>query len=71
MKGVVQFVGKIKYIFYGFTEASDKEYLDSSQRDVAWLNSEHEFKEEGIIDITQQQHHHNGVNTPTNKGNFQ
>jgi len=67
--GLLQFPGKIKYVFYGFTESTEEEYLKAPNKDVPWKNCFEEFKDEGMIDITQQQHHHNGV-TPANKGYF-
>ena len=44
-------------MFYGFTTATEQEYLSSQNRDVPWQNTFGEFKEEGEIDITQQNHH--------------
>jgi len=67
--GALQFQGKIKYIFYGYTEVSEEEYLKAPNKDVPWKNTFGEFKEEGIIDVTQLQHHPNGV-TPMNKAYF-
>jgi len=67
--GILQFPGKIKYIFYGFTEATEEEYLKAPNKDVPWQNCFGQFKEDGIIDITQQQLHHNGI-SPMNKGCF-
>lgn len=68
-RGVVQFSGKIKYVFYGFTESTEQQYLETPNKDVPWINSFGEFKEEGILDISIQQHQHNGF-IPPNKGCF-
>jgi hypothetical protein len=53
----VSFSGKIKYIWYGFTNATEEEYL-ANRQEVPWKNSFDEPKEEGMIDISSQQHHH-------------
>lgn len=55
----VIFPGKIKYIFYGFTEASEEEYF-KSRTEVPWRNAFGDFVAEGVIDISRMQHHHNG-----------
>lgn len=51
----VHFPGKIKYIWYGFTDLTEEEYL--THKEVPWKNSLGQFREEGVIDISRQQHH--------------
>lgn len=65
---VVVFPGKIRYIWYGFTDMTEEEYINR-KHDVPWRNTFGEFKDEGVSDVVNQAHHHQVVQgDPNNKG---
>jgi len=61
------FPGKIKYIWYGFTEASEEEYL-SRNTEIPWQNCFEEFREEGVVNVMNEQHHHQQIGNDSNSG---
>jgi len=52
----ILFPGKIKYIWYGFTDMTEQEFLER-QGQIPWRNVFGDFKEEGVISVVNDQHH--------------